>query len=79
MNQEYINDYPYYTLKYRGFEYTTEFKKSLKENGLDVVGLIDAFLDRGINEYNIKKDNELNLTVNIEQNNIKGTKHDRKN
>lgn len=79
MNQEYINDYPYSKIKYRGFEYTTEFKKSLKENGLDVVGLIDAFLDRGINEYNIKKDNELNLTVNIEQNNIKGTRHDRKN
>lgn len=63
-----------FTYEYRGFEYSKEFKKMLKEYGLKVSKLIDNYLDkdictisledtRCIKELNfIKRDSEFLIT-----------------
>ena len=44
-----------YTYEYRGFKYSKEFKKMFKEfYGFKVSKLIDAFVDKNINEIIFK-------------------------
>lgn len=48
MFREKLNDYGVY--EYRGFKYTEEFKKSIKNAGLRMKIIIDNFLDFDINK-----------------------------
>lgn len=50
-----------YTYEYRGFKYTKEFKKMLKEYGLKVTKLIDNYLDKKI--YKITFEDEENIHI----------------
>ena len=43
-----------YTYEYRGFSYSKEFKKMLKEYGLKVTKLIDNYLDNDIYEISFE-------------------------
>lgn len=46
--KETLNDYGVY--EYRGFKYTEEFRKSIKNAGLRIKIIIDNFLDFDINK-----------------------------
>ena len=48
MFKETLNDYGVY--EYRGFKYTEEFRKSIKNAGLRIKICIDNFLDFDINK-----------------------------
>lgn len=48
MFREKLNDYGVY--EYRGFKYTEEFRKSIKNAGLRIKIIIDNFLDFDINK-----------------------------
>lgn len=43
------------TLTYRRFRYSKEFKKMLKENGLNIKYTINNYLDSGVDEIIFKK------------------------
>lgn len=50
-----------YTYEYRGFKYSKEFKKMLKEYGLKIKRLIDNFLDKDI--YKVTFEDQFYLNV----------------
>lgn len=43
-----------YTYEYRGFKYSKEFKKMLKEYGLNIKKLIDNYFDKDIYQITVE-------------------------
>ena len=52
-------------LTYRQFKYTKEFKKMLKENGLNIKYVINNYLDSGIDEIIFKKSSKQYKSIRL--------------